>query len=96
MIQSTSQLSGFYRTDAISTSVGHKTPAATVQAETGDRLSSANTDSLRASLRNSSEIRPEVVKRGRELAIDPNYPPRQIIESLSKLMIAAQDLSETP
>jgi uncharacterized membrane protein len=95
MIQPTSPLSGFYRTDALTSSAGQKTPAPNVQADTGDRLSSSQTDSLRQALANTSEVRPEVVKRARGLAVDPNYPPRAIIESLSKMMIESRDLTES-
>jgi hypothetical protein len=94
MIQPTSQLSGFYRTDAITSSASHKAPAIKVPPESGDRLSSANTDALREALVNTSEVRPHVVKRGRELAVDPNYPPREIIERLSKLMVESRDFPD--
>jgi len=93
MIQPTSNTSGFVRTDALSQSNGQKTPAPKTQAPNSDTLSSANTQSLREALAQTSEIRPQVVARGKALAVDPSYPPRQIIESLAKLMIASRDLS---
>lgn len=95
MIQSTSNLSGFYRTDALSNSLGQKTPVPQTQAEPNDSLSSANTQSLREALAQTSDVRPNVVERGKSLAVDPNYPPRQIIESLAKLMVESRDLSVT-
>ena len=93
MIQPTSNLSGYYRAESISISSGQNASAAKAQPETGDNLSSANTSGLREALAQTSEIRPEVVARGKALAIDPNYPPRQLIESLSKLMVQSRDLS---
>ncbi|MFT3869099.1 MAG: hypothetical protein QM715_11630 [Nibricoccus sp.] len=93
MIQPTSNSSGFFRTDALSQSNGQKTPAAPAQAANRDTLSSANTQSLREALAQTSEIRPQMVARGKSLAIDPTYPPRQIIESLAKLFVDSRDLS---
>lgn len=93
MIQPTSHSSGYNRTDALSTSSGQKTPAPKPQAANSDSLSSANTQSLREALAQTSEIRPHVVARGKSLAVDPTYPPREIIESLAKLMIDSRDLS---
>jgi hypothetical protein len=93
MIQSTSNLTGYYRADALSKLPSQKTPPAGTQTGTGDHLSSASTDGLRQALAQTGEIRPEVVARGKALAVDLNYPPRQIIESLAKLMIASRDLS---
>lgn len=93
MIQSTSNLSGYYRTDSISISSGQKSFSAKAQPSVGDSLSSANTAGLREALAQTSEIRPEVVARGKALAIDPNYPPRELIESLAKLMVESRDLT---
>ena len=94
MIHSTSNNSGQPRSDAIATS--DRKPAAlpsTAYAATGETLSSAGADSLRAALAATPEIRPEVVARGKELASDVNYPPRAIIEDLAKLFQETQDLS---
>ena len=95
MIQPTSISSGYVRTDALSTSTGQKTPETKTQADTSDSLSSASTQSLRDALAQTSEVRPQVVARGKALAVDPNYPPREIIESLARLMINSRDLSVT-
>lgn len=59
-----------------------------------DQLSVAGSDSLRAALAATPEIRPEVVTEGRRLAIDPNYPPLQIIEELAKMLLHSADPSE--
>jgi hypothetical protein len=93
MIQSTSNLPGFYRADALSSSSGQKTPAPKTQEQIGDHLSNAQTQSLRDALAQTSAIRPHMVERGKALAVDTNYPPRQLIESLSRLMIQSRDLS---
>jgi len=93
MIQSTSSLSGYYRSEPLSVSSSQKSLTAKTQPETGDNLSSANTSNLREALAQTSAIRPEVVARGKALAIDPSYPPRHLIESLAKLMVQSRDLS---
>ena len=93
MIQLTSNLSGYHRTDALSSMPSQKPLEAKVQAETGDHLSSANTEILRNALAKNSEIRPEVVARGKALAVDETYPPRRIIESIAKLMSESRDVS---
>lgn len=93
MIQPTSPSSAFLRTDALSQSNGQKTPASQNQVNNSDTLSSANTQSLREALAQTSEIRPQMVARGKALAIDPTYPPREIIESLAKLIVDSRDLS---
>ena len=95
MIQPTSNSSGYIRTDALSSPTGQKTPASKSEADNSDSLSCANTQSLREALAQTSEIRPAMVARGKALAVDPTYPPRQIIESLAKLMIDSRDLSAT-
>jgi hypothetical protein len=94
MIQSTSNLNGYNRTDAAALSLAKQASTPKVEAEPSDRLSSANTQALRDALSNSPEIRPDVVEKGKQLAIDPNYPPRQLIESLAKLMVDSRDPSE--
>jgi len=45
-------------------------------------------------LESSPEIRPEMVELGQALAIDPNYPPRHIIDQLAKMFTNASDPSE--
>ncbi len=94
MIHSTSNNSGYPRTDALAHLAKHAPPPPHAEITNGEKLSRAQTDSLNSALNNTPEIRPEVVERGRRLAVDLNYPPRQIIEQLSKLIIAAQDPSE--
>jgi|688.fasta_scaffold56715_5 hypothetical protein len=59
-----------------------------------DHLSFSGSESLRAALAATPEIRPEVVAEGRHLAIDPNYPPLRIIEELAKVLIQSADPSE--
>jgi len=39
------------------------------------------------------EIRPEVVARGRELAVDRNYPPLAIIQDISSIITRSIDPS---
>jgi hypothetical protein len=94
MIQPTSNYLGFNRADALNESAQKNVPAPTAAPVDGDRLSNANTQTLRDALQNSPEVRPEMVERGARLAVDANYPPRQIIESLAKLFTQSEDLSE--
>ena len=95
MIQSTSQTNGYNRLEAFANNAMAKNPPAVKSnSESSDRLSSANTDALREALKNTPEIRPEVVARGRALAVDLSYPPREIIAELTKMVLAANDLTE--
>jgi uncharacterized membrane protein len=96
MIQSTSNLHGYNRTDAASLSNAKQASLSKAEVETGgERLSSSNTEALREALKNSPEIRPEVVEKGKQLAVDPNYPPRQLIESLAKLMVDSRETADS-
>ena len=42
-------------------------------------------------LRNQPDIRPEVVARGKELLNDPNYPSKEIVDSIAKLIVPFDD-----
>jgi hypothetical protein len=94
MIHSTSNNSGYPRADALAHLAKQNTPSARAEVSNSEKLSRVQTDSLNSALANSPEVRPEVVERAKRLAVDPNYPPRQIIEQLAKLVIAAQDPAE--
>ncbi len=59
-----------------------------------DSLSTANANDLKAALARTDTVRPEVVERASHLAVDMNYPPRQIIEQVASLLAASHDLSE--
>jgi hypothetical protein len=95
MINSTSKTDPQVRPEAIA---GKPSPAPTPapRPPETDRLSSASQESLQAALRQQPEIRPEVVARGQELAVNAKYPPLEIIQQLSKMLIAMNDLSEQP
>lgn len=96
MIQPTSIYNGFNnRTDALANAATKTSPAQPASTDDGDHLSNANTVALREALSNTPEIRPEVVERAHKLLVDPNYPPRQIIEQLAKLMVQSQAQAET-
>jgi hypothetical protein len=90
MIHSTSNLHGYNRTDAAALSLAKQASTPKVEADSGERLSSSNTQALREALNNT----PEVVEKGKALAVDPNYPPRELIERLAKLMVDSRDASE--
>lgn len=93
MIHSTSNTSGQQRPDAVGAS--NRKPAAPAGAPpvSGETLSSAGTDALRAALAATPEVRPEEVQKGKSLAVDASYPPRAIIEDLARLFIQSQDAS---
>lgn len=95
MIQPTSNFHGYHRTDAVSGSSAKPAQGSSVKPPSddsaGERLSSTNTDALREALSNSPEVRPEMVERGKRLAVDPNYPPREIIEKLADLMLKSRE-----
>jgi len=59
-----------------------------------DRISTERADSVREALTNTPVIRPEAVERAGAIAIDPNYPPLQIIERVARLLAESQDMSE--
>lgn len=59
-----------------------------------DQISTEQAAFLRTELQRQPEIRPEVVARARELAADPNYPPRDVIRSVAQQILKSPDLSE--
>jgi len=94
MIQSTSQSHSSFRADAIPPA-GSQSPAPKkLDAASTDSLSTDNAESLHRALASTPEIRPEVVEMGHHLAVDPNYPPRQIIEQLAKMFTESADPAE--
>jgi hypothetical protein len=58
-----------------------------------DTLDTTASTALREALAALPEARPEVVEKGRALAVDANYPPRAIIEDLARLFVKSQDPS---
>lgn len=93
MIHSTSSSYGSPRINSASTN-GHSAASKRANGAETDSLSAKNSESLRESLKSSPEIRPEMVALGEKLAVDPNYPPRQIIEQLAKMFTVSVDPSE--
>ncbi len=54
---------------------------------TGEKVELSKLDALRS----MPEIRPEVVARGKELLNDPNYPSKEIVDSIAKLIVPLDD-----
>ncbi|BET65955.1 hypothetical protein ASA1KI_08730 [Opitutales bacterium ASA1] len=54
--------------------------------ENGDRVSVGTSSKIRQALDQIPEIRPEVVERGRQLAADPSYPPREVVQKIAQLI----------
>lgn len=59
-----------------------------------DRISTEHADRVRESLANTPAVRAEAVERAGAIAVDPNYPPLQIIERVARLLAESQDMSE--
>ncbi|MCU0793100.1 MAG: hypothetical protein MUE42_09695 [Opitutaceae bacterium] len=59
-----------------------------------ETLSNERAVALRAALERTPVLRPEIVTRAKSLAVDPNYPPLEIIERVASQIAATQDLSE--
>jgi hypothetical protein len=91
MIQSTSHSSAAAQAQALQPMVSAKTDAST-PVET-DRFSSTGIDQLRAALKATPEVRPEVVARGQKLAADPSYPSLPVIRHISAKIVNSPDLS---
>ena len=94
MIQPTSNFLGYNRADAASSSTAKPASPPPASLEKGDHLSSSQSKILREALSSTPEVRPDVVERGHKLAVDPNYPPRELILRLAKLMSETVDPSE--
>jgi hypothetical protein len=62
-------------------------------ARTEDTLSNASAVGLQTALAATPEIRPEVVARAAKLAVDLNYPPREIIDRIANLIALSRDPS---
>lgn len=58
-----------------------------------DTLSTVHAENLKAALAEAPAVRAEVLERAAPLAVDPNYPPLQIIERVARLIAASQDPS---
>ncbi len=61
-----------------------------------DHVSTDRADRLRAAISASPAARADEVARAEALALDPAYPPLQIIERVAQLLSDSQDLSEIP
>lgn len=62
-------------------------------AQNEESLSTQNAVGLQNALATNPEIRPEVIARAEKLAVDLNYPPRQIIEGIAHLIALSRDPS---
>jgi hypothetical protein len=94
MIQSTSLSDAAGRPQALPSTVPAQAPI--VPPAKNDSLSTNGIDQLRAALKSSPEIRPEVVERGKALAADPSYPSLAIIRHVSAKIVNSPDLTSDP
>lgn len=58
-----------------------------------DSISTQSALGLQNALAVTPEIRPEVVARAEKLAVDLNYPPREIIDRIANLIAISRDPS---
>ena len=54
--------------------------------QTTDRLSTELSNKVREAFASIPEIRPDVVERGHQLRVDPNYPSQEIVEKIARLI----------
>ena len=94
MIQSTSLSDAAGRAQALQSAV--QVPASASAPAKNDNLSTAGIEKLRAALKSSPEIRPEVVERGKALAADPSYPSLAVIRHVSAKIVNSPDLTNDP
>lgn len=52
-----------------------------------DRYMPDQNENLMQALRNQPDVRSEVVDRAKILASDPEYPPREVIASVAKILV---------
>lgn len=93
MINYTSKTDNLLRSEQITEGLQKQTARSKSSPET-ERLSASSQETLQSVLESQPEVRPEVVERGRSLAIDANYPPKEIIRKLSEMLLQTSDLSE--
>ncbi|MDQ8186175.1 hypothetical protein [Pelagicoccus sp. SDUM812002] len=56
-------------------------------APVGDKLQLSALDSLRS----QPEVRPEMVAKGKELLNDPNFPSKEMMQDIAKLIVPFAD-----
>lgn len=68
--------------------------SSSVAAHREDSLSTTHATDLKAALSRTETLRPEVVERASQLALEPSYPSADIIVKVADLLASSQDLSE--
>ncbi|WP_221029982.1 hypothetical protein [Actomonas aquatica] len=71
-------------TDEATTRKAH---VASTPAEGKDQIYSGASAHIKAALARHPEIRSEVVERARVLVDDPQYPPREVIDSIARELL---------
>ncbi len=61
--------------------------ATTAPSPVGDKLQLSALDSLRS----QPEVRPEMVAKGKELLNDPNFPSKEMMQDIAKLIVPFAD-----
>ncbi len=59
-----------------------------------DRISIDSAAFLNAELGRQSEIRPDMLERGRQVMLDPNYPFGAVLPKIAEQLVNSPDLSE--
>lgn len=74
---------------------GQNAPAKSAAEPTNDKAAPAAGDKLQLgaldSLRSQPEVRPEMVAKGKELLNDPNFPSKEMMQDIAKLIVPFAD-----
>lgn len=93
MINSTSKTDSILRPDANLTGRQAQVRPAAVRTNDADTINVSSQATLQDALSSQPEVRPEVVERAKQLMVDANYPPKEIIRRLSEMLIKSDDPS---
>lgn len=93
MINSTSKTDHLQRPELLAGRLAQPRVAPTRSTET-DSVRASGQETLQAALSAQPEVRSEVVERAKQLLVDGNYPPKDIIRRLSQMIVNSEDLSE--
>lgn len=94
MINIATKTDSLVRSEAVTGTPLHAPVSVPTRSADTERLSAANQEILQAALDQQPEVRPEVVDHGQRLAVDGNYPPKEIIRRLSEMLITSVDYTE--
>jgi hypothetical protein len=94
MINIASKTDTLVRPEAVTGTPLHAPVSVSQRSADTERLSAANQEILQAALADQPEVRPEIVEQGQRLAVDGNYPPKEIIRRLTEMLVTSVDYAE--